>query len=814
MIGVYPARPRGAKTVGWMRLSAILALSACLYGQPRQDLRTVTAQRQQYTLRMGGTEDASNTRDPVVYPAWKPGFEPMRSVKLANTGDTDVVNPWLIVNGRGDWRTTAGIAQAALRAYGDPARMTDAEKARAIWEFLRRHRFHATTGDFDVRDPVKMFNVYGFALCGDNAPVLMELWRSVGLKARRGYPIGHCVAEAWYDGGWHMMDGDESVLFLDRGNRTVLPESAVARDHDLSKRAYPSQYLPALYNYDGTHAGDFPAHEEHRMEFTLRPGESIEWRWGQGEKFHYAPNPTLFLLKSADLHQWGPNAWATLRNGKWSYTPPLDRTAGQRSAEAVNVRWGKDGASPAAARTPATLVWKMRTPYVMVGGRVNARVVSQAGDRVAFSASYDGRNWQPVAGDSLDFLFPSPGDPHYEYYLRLEMEARRDPSGMKLAALTIENDLQMAPLAMPSLELGTNRIQYTDETAGPRSVSVGFEWTERSSNPPPEAPARAVTPADGAVEGTAVRFEWSEAADAAAYRFELADEPSMRWALSPAFEVVQPGRVFTLPSAGLLNPGQTYYWRVRAKSRAGVWGPWSAVWRFVPNGPATPLHIRFEEREPEEWTLVWEPNPAGRRPVRYRVYGSDEKGFTAQDEPFTIETGNQKTRGLFPGKPTVRFAANFLAETADPVLRIAPQYAFYRVVAVDERGNRSGSSDYAEAPRPWIYSTPERTAAVGVPYRYEAKTIRSIGDLTYRHIFPDEQYQSAFWEADEPVFSFDSEMSRCGNFDPKWLRIDPRTGVVSGTPGAADVGEYQVNIRVGIRGKTHVQSYPLKVVRP
>ena len=30
--------------------------------------------------------------------------------------------------------------------------------------------------------------------------------------------------------------------------------------------------------------------------------------------------------------------------------------------------------------------------------------------------------------------------------------------------------------------------------------------------------------------------------------------------------------------------------------------------------------------------------------------------------------------------------------------------AFYRVVAVDEHGRRSGPSDFAEAPRPIIYS--------------------------------------------------------------------------------------------------------------
>ena len=182
----------------------LLAAASCLAqsgpaDQPRRHAESITAARHEYSLRLGGTVDAPNTRDPIVYAAWKQGFDPMRSVKLENTGDTDVVNPWVLVNGKRNWRTTADIVAEALRAYGDPAKMTDAEKARAIWEFLRRHRFHATTGDLEVRDPVKMFNVYGFALCGDNAPVLMDLWRTAGIPSRRGFPIGHCVVEAGTD---------------------------------------------------------------------------------------------------------------------------------------------------------------------------------------------------------------------------------------------------------------------------------------------------------------------------------------------------------------------------------------------------------------------------------------------------------------------------------------------------------------------------------------------------------------------------------------------------------------------------------------
>jgi hypothetical protein len=778
--------------------------------------------------------DATNTRDPIVYAAWRQGFEPMRSLKLENMGDTDIVNPWVTVNGKRDWRSTQSIVSEALRAYGEPARMTQAEKARAIWEFLRRHRFHATTGDFEVRDPVKMLNVYGFSLCGDNAPALMDLWRAAGLQTRRGFPIGHCVAEVWYDGGWHLLDGDESILFLDRDNRTVASERAIAHDHELSTRAYDDELLPALYNYDGTRSGDYPPHTAHAMHFTLRPGESFEWRWGQGSKHHYAPNPVLFLLKSANLREWGPNAWATLRNGKWTYTPPLRSPAAARGVRTENVRWagasGGPAITPAVPARPAVLTWKISVPYAIVGGRLTATVELGAGASCVFSVSHDGAQWQEISRNQtrvdagLDAFFPSPGPVHYEYFLRAELTA----SGKALAgidSLSIENDLQMAPLAMPSLELGPNRIVYTDETSGSRSVRATFEWVERSSVKPPLPVAEPVFPADGSQpEGSKIAFEWERAVDAeggaaADYHFELSADPSMRWALSPAFDVLvsktrDKGHPrFSLPSPGLLNPGETYYWRVRAKSEQGVWGPWSKTWRFTPQAPGIPARLRLEEREPGFFTLAWDASPLGRKPARFRVYGSDEKGFRASDQPYETAAGNQKERGLFPGRKRVAFPANFLAETAEPFFRIEPKHAYYRVVAVDERGNVSGASEFLEAPRPWIYTQPPTRAKVGEPYRYEARSVRSIGDLSYRDFGPGQSYQSAYWDAEKPKFSIETEMPRCGNFDVKWLHLDPETGVLSGTPALADAGEYQVNLRVEIAGRVHVQSFPLRVTK-
>jgi hypothetical protein len=824
-----------ARLLGFFCLIDAVAGAAAPPSQemPRHHVETITSARHEYRLHMDGAIDGYNTRDPIVYSAWKQGFEPMRFVSIENIGDSNIVNPWIVVNGKRNWRTAQDIADEAMRTYGDPSKMTPADKARAIYEFQRTHRFHATTGDFEVRDPVKMFNVYGYALCGDNAPVLMDLWRLAGLQTRRGFASGHCVSEAWYGGAWHMLDADESGVFLERDNATVAGDVQLSHDHDLVKRAVHDQSTAALYVYDGSRSGQYPSHVSHTMALTLRPGEALEWRWSHEGKHHHAAD-SLYTMRNTNLREhWGETAWARLANGKWIYQPPLRSPAARNGVTAQNVRWpakaSDSGIAPLKPGEPASLVWKMEAPYVIVGGTLRAKLSSKAGASWAFLISDDGKNWQPiirsdrpVQGEitaSLDDFFPNEGPARYRYFLRAELVAAPAAGSISLNSVVIENTLQMAPLSLPALELGDNTIVYSDESAGPRAVRVTFDWVERSDLRPPDRPAGAIFPADGSeVEGTQLTFRW-EAAKASdgdgisEYHFQLGDEPGIRWALSSSFDVVVSSAETAVSRLGLLNPGKRYYWHVRARSDKGVWGPWSQVWSFTPQGPGVPLNLALERTGAEGFALVWNPNPGGRRPAKYLIYASNEKGFTVSDQAYEVYVGNQKDRGLFPGRKTEVFPSNLIATSQEPRLSLVPVHAFYRVVAVDEKGNRSGPSDYASAPRPLIYSRPVTEVRAGEPYRYEVKTISSIGDLTYRN-FPGLSYQAAFWDADKPRFMLVDEISRCGNNDPAWLHLDPVTGVLSGKPGPDDIGEYQINVKVETPGAgVDLQSFPLRVIR-
>jgi len=252
---------------------------------------------------------------------------------------------------------------------------------------------------------------------------------------------------------------------------------------------------------------------------------------------------------------------------------------------------------------------------------------------------------------------------------------------------------------------------------------------------------------------------------------------------------------FTLEAPGELNPDRQYYWHVRAKDVKGVWGPWSKTWAFTPRGPAPPLNVTLQfNADRNRGTLHWTPNPLGRKPVAYAVYASDEKGFSVADDPFSVAAGiydfDQKTST----RPPTQFPANFLARTASNELAVigagipltAANKAFYRVVAIDENGKRSGPSDYVAAPRPVIYSQPVVRAQTGADYRYEVRAIRSLGDMRTRDVNGKEVMN--YWDVERPRFHIEQ--------GPPWLRIDESTGQLSGKPDRP--GRSEVTIAVAL----------------
>jgi hypothetical protein len=758
---------------------------------PKRHVEQIASARHAYVVRQGGTMDGTNGRSPVGVgmmdgPAIRQSWQSNRAVRLENFGETDVVNPWLS-NGRNCFRNIDEIVSSAV----EPG-MTDREKAFALWFQEIRHRYHWAGDNAELGDPVKVFNVYGHNTCGNDSICLAGLWHRAGLKVTPARVVGHCVSQAFFDGRWNLFDGDMHSMYLLRDNRTVASELDLVRDHDLIRRSHTQGILnpdkrandeweASLYVCELPPQGDRNCNTGTSMNMTLRPGEAITWQWGHADpvKYHGDSKP-----RYPDM----------IGNGLWEYRPDFSNDLWKKGAAAIEGIDASRGELTAMQGKAGAVVWIMRSPYVFVGGRLETE-----GRGAKFSVSWDGKAWTTVGPEhtprspaevgersvvDLGKFFPPHGPARYQYRLRCELGA-----GARLKGLAIVNDLQMAPLSLPAMSVGENQFVYTDESPGGRKVRITHHWVERSASRPPEAPPAPAYPPDGGeAEGSDFVIRWLPARGPDGdrigdYHFELSDRSDMKWPLSTNFyklisNTPDRGREqYTLPHCGLLASDQKYYWRVRAQDDKGVWGPWSKTWSFTPRGPLPPVEVTLIcDSEWSVGTLRWKPNPEGRKPVKYRIYASDEKGFSVSDEPFKTVFGASKE------VPKAR-PSNFVTEmsaTEAVVIGAAVELSnanrvFYRVVAVDGQGRRSGPSDLAEAPRPIFYSRPVARAKVGAEFRHPLSVLRSLGDLRTRVVGGRETM--SYWDVETPRFALEQ--------GPAWLRIDAATGLLSGVPDRA-----------------------------
>jgi hypothetical protein len=378
---------------------------------------------------------------------------------------------------------------------------------------------------------------------------------------------------------------------------------------------------------------------------------------------------------------------------------------------------------------------------------------------------------QGAKNDQEKALQYKKGPAKYTYFVKFT------PGVEHLESLCIETVLMTSPHAMARLIIGSNRVDYSDDLTGPREVTITHQWRESDAVAPPNPRKPPVTPPDGAaVANTTVSFEWPASEDAARFWIQVSRYPDMRLPYRPCFDVIIDSPKHRSPFAGLFNPGQPYYWRVRACNRHGVWGDWSPVWEFRWQGPRVPIAVKHELRG-QEITISWERDSRGPQPVRYEVYGSNERGFAPSKLPYDVYgLGTQPANLLGVTTDTKMTTVSF--NSAKPGMNCS----FYRVVAVDSNGVASGPSALAELPHPFIDSQPVKTATVGVLYRYEPKTLTCHGDLQFRYAKPS----YAFWETEGYEFQLVQ--------GPAWLDLDGQTSTLSGTPTEKDVGVHTVTI--------------------
>lgn len=750
-------------------------------GEPKTFTTTISGARGGYTIEHGGTMDGENSRYPLGVLPPPQAFESNLSVTIENVGETDVVNPWLS-NHRTTFRSSAELVASVIRPG-----MTDEEKALAIWWKAMSLRFHGDAHE-EEDSPMRVLHGYGFNTCGGMTAILMQLWRHAGLQSRMNVLPFHVVGEVKYAGAWHVLDGDLAGQYFLHDNDTVASFYQLGRDYDLIRRGHtygmleevrgervgstpPLYSLGRLFTIRGRHLSHDDLHlnswvksfdktrryrgvsldDARVMDMTLRPGERLTYRWESARSDR---------VLGADMSGEGAAAVALVTNGLWEYRPRLSSERWRAGAERSEGLRVDDGRLVAAAAAPGEIVWRVRSPYLFVGGTVTA-----AFEHARWAFSVDGRDWQPLgAGLQLDAALAALQTPTRWFLIRATVDAN---GWIQEPAITAS--FQAARVALPGMTLGPNRFTFSQQSTG--DVRITHKWIERSFNAPPAA-VSTVYPKDGrTIPAAALALRWAAPRDRdgdamSDYHVQVSRFADMRWPLSPTFDRVMSkvgtldgsATTFQFARTGLLNPDTDYYWRVRARDAAGLWGAWSKPSKFRVRGPRAPEAAEVTaDAAARTGKLTWQANKQGRRPVRYEVHGSNEEGFSPDVSTLMLETD----------------------QTSVPVLGNLPKgnYAFYRVIAIDRDGSRGPSTPLVAAPRPFIYTRPVTALRAGAPFRYEPRSVMSLGSARKY-----DSESTSFWDRDDIVWKIVK--------GPAWLRL--QDGVLQGEP---EPGRYPVVLR-------------------
>ena len=243
------------------------------------------------------------------------------------------------------------------------------------------------------------------------------------------------------------------------------------------------------------------------MHLILHPKEKLTLRWSNIGKIP------------------GPNKIKYYFNSALDFEPELNRIGIDNAYKSHGI---KELDNNLIGITPgAFLIYEVKSPYVMCGGKVYANFYCGSNDdKLGIAVSLDGKKWKSVWNREGSGSFNCQVDiekpleikkntARYNYFIRISLDSKNKSA--KLSELKLHTDLLTAPIALPRLSLGENRIIYTDNTIVPRKVKVSHAYQESWNINPPKQP-ELVYPDNGIiVKDDWIKFKWNKVPGADKY---------------------------------------------------------------------------------------------------------------------------------------------------------------------------------------------------------------------------------------------------------------------------------------------------------
>ena len=234
------------------------------------------------------------------------------AVTLSTSLSGAIYSPWVLSEHTPDFRDPARFRKFTV--WKD---LKDRDLAIGVWKYLT----DPVTGTYHftdmyeyprepywevkmVQDPMKLLNVYGFAVCNMHSSLTCGLYKGMGFEKVRmaGWEQYHATPEIFWSGQWHYVDIDERAYVLDDKGDLASGEALFKHPEwwEPSSRKvspfYPqngglrgvktmASHGPPFYSYNWFDGGYTP-------DFVLRPGERVErffqpqgyWRFADSYK--------------------------------------------------------------------------------------------------------------------------------------------------------------------------------------------------------------------------------------------------------------------------------------------------------------------------------------------------------------------------------------------------------------------------------------------------------------------------------------------------------------------------------------------------
>ena len=335
----------------------------------------------------------------------------------------------------------------------------------------------------------------------------------------------------------------------------------------------------------------------YNMSYRLKPGETLIRWW----------DPVLQKYEGRDKRPQVPERYA---NGQLIWEPDLKKvdildylnvienittTHRDQVEPAIHIATLQDDNYTRASR----FMIPVNSAYPVVGGKMWCTLRKDAGASISLfygtpqhgSGNLYTYRWGNGTEDVelyLDNLLLGDECP-FSYNIGVTAAGNRRNNQHAQAGLEkfrLVSDLQVSPHSLPALSPGKNIIRYRDSSPGTgKQVRITHKWQENNGNRPPEIVSQAVT--SGEVATLTPTLQWNPAVDkdkndkVVDYQVMVSLCEDCRWPLSMSlYRNVGSDKCEWKVLESFLNPGTTYYWKVRARDSHGAEGEWGKVFSF------------------------------------------------------------------------------------------------------------------------------------------------------------------------------------------------------------------------------------------